>query len=74
MKTPRAIDRRPVFPGFWAAFAEESVGKEAPRTPQGDPKEAQIGPRWPQDGPKMAQRGPKIAPKRHKMAPRTYAT
>ena len=69
MKTPTAIDRRPVFPGSWAASVEEEGPRraptEGPRSPPGDP-------RRPQDGPKTAPRGPKIDPERPKMAPRCF--
>ena len=64
MKTPTAIDRRPVFPGFWAAFAQESVGKEAPRRPLGGTKEAPRRPQGGSDRPKMAPRWAQNDPER----------
>ena len=33
LKTPTAIDRRPVFPGSWAAVEEERRGKVEKQTP-----------------------------------------
>ena len=53
MKTPTAIDRRPVFLGFWEVFAEELGGKEAPRRPLGGPKKAPRRPQGGSDRPKM---------------------
>ena len=56
MKTPTAIDRRPVFLGSWTAFAKEIEAKKNPRRPKKVPRRFQ-------NGPKRVQRGLKIEPK-----------
>ena len=63
MKTPTAIDRRPVFLGSWAAIDEDIADKDSPRRPQGEPREPKKGARRAQDAPKMGPRLPREGPR-----------
>ena len=45
LKTPTAIDRRPVFLGSWTAFAKEIEAKKGQRKPKEAQESGQKGPR-----------------------------
>ena len=63
MKTPTAIDRRPVFLGSWTAFAKETEAKKGPRRPKRVPRGSQDSakrvPRGPREGPRSPPKGPR---------------
>ena len=59
LKTPTAIDRRPVFLGSWTAFAKEIEAKKA----KGSPRKPKRVARRVQDKPKMGPRGPREGPR-----------
>ena len=70
LKTPTAIDRRPVFLALGRRLFEHRMWKGAREGPRRAPGSPRGLPRGPQDSPKMGPRGPREGPRSPPKGPR----